>query len=798
MIRLIATIRARAGTALGIAAGAALLSSVLALGPPLAGAQTPLNPGLIPKFVEPLPMPLRVDATLTTPAAPLELTMNEFQQKLLPNTFYAALPAPYNAGAYLWCYKAAGLPQTFPGPTLETRVGVPTSIRYVNNLQGAGGAPPVLQSLIKVDQTLHWADPLGQHGSMNAYVGPVPAVAHLHGGEVPSSFDGGPDAWWTPNGIRGPGYVTDTYTYPNMQQATTLWYHDHALGATRLNVYAGLAGFYLLRDSASEPQNLPGGPLDTPSDQYGNLYEREVVIQDRMFDTNGQLYWPSLGINPTVHPFWGPEFFGDVIMVNGKTWPYLNVEPRRYRFRLLDGSNARFYDLRLMNRTLKTAGPAFWQIGSDGGLLNAPVVLNDPLHPASPRLIIAPGERCDIVIDFSGFAGQTLTLLNAAKAPFPKGAAADPATTAQIMQFRVGLTVTGGADPSLNPATTASLRATPIERPVAGANVRALTLNEHMGPLGPLEMFVNNTMWDMDPSEVARVGDTEVWEIINLTADTHPIHLHLVQFQLLSRQAFNVARYMAVYGMPMPGMGPPLPYDTPSAATGFKLGGNPDITPFLQGPLKAPDPNETGWKDTFRMNPGEVTRVLVRVAPQDANARAAALGVTPGPGVNLFDFEPWTPMGETDEFGYPGGPGYVWHCHIVDHEDNEMMKQFMIAGPEEPAAPVAAARAMPATVPVPVPASSGELSLASSAPNPATSQATIAFSLPRAADVSLVVFDVSGHRVRTLASGSFPAGRHAVLWSGTDDDGHPVASGTYFYRLVAPEKTLVRRMAFIR
>lgn len=755
---------------------------------PVLAQQLPLNPGLVPKFVEPLPMPLRIDASTTSPLAPMTLTMNEFQQKVLPNTFYAALPAPYNAGTYLWCYKADGYPQTFPGPTLEAKFGLPTSIRYVNNLVGPGGAPPVLQSLIAVDQTLHWADPLGTGRTMMPYVGPVPAVPHLHGGEVPSAFDGGPDAWFTPNGLTGPGYVTDTYTYPNDQQPTTLWYHDHALGATRTNVYAGLAGFYLLRDPAAEPANLPGGPLDRPRDMYGNLYEREVVIQDRMFDTNGQLYFPSAGLNPTVHPFWIPEFFGNVIMVNGKTWPYLQVEPRRYRFRFLDGSNARFYEMRLMNRVSNIPGPAFWQIGTDGGYLDAPVRLSDPLVAASQRLVMAPGERCDVIVDFSGYAGQTLTLLNTAKAPYPRGAITDPKSTGLIMEFRVGTVVTGGSDPSLNPAVTASLRQVPIERIPAQPVTRALTLNENMGPLGPLEMFVNNTMWAMDPSENLQVGGTEVWEIINLTADTHPMHLHLVQYQILNRQPFNAVKYAKVYGMPMPGMGPPLPYGVASAATGMKLGGNPDITPYLVGTVRLPDPNERGWKDTFRMNPGEVTRVLVRIAPQDANARAAARSLTVGPGVNLFDFEPWTPMGQTDSFGYPGGPGYVWHCHIVDHEDNEMMRQFMITGPTPPPA-LATSASMPAAVERPL---IEPTMLFAPWPNPAAGRSLISFTLASAAQVDLSVYDVAGRRVAQLHDGTLPGGHHEI-----EVDTNRLSRGVYFVRFQSGNVVTSRRLTVL-
>ena len=777
------------------ASGAMALLLALSLGtPPPASAQVSpapaavLDPQSIPKFVDPLPMPLRVPVSGTS-SSPLELSMNEFQQKLLPAAFYTPLAPPYDAGTFLWCYKAAGWPQTFPGPTLEARVGVPAHIRYVNRLEGPAGRPPVLQRFVSVDQTLHWADPLGQHGAMNAYSGPVPAVPHLHGGEVPSAYDGGPDAWWTPGRAQaGPGFVSDRYVYPNAQEPTTLWYHDHALGATRLNVYAGLAGFYLLRDPSREPANLPGGTVDPATDRYGNPYEREIVIQDRMFDVNGQLHWPNLGINPGVHPFWIPEFFGDVMLVNGKTWPYLQVEPRRYRFRLLNGSNARFYDLKLVDSRGRS-GPGFWQIGSDGGLLDFPVLLQSPGARTPLKLMLAPGERADLIVDFSGYAGRTLELRNTAKAPFPNGAPVNAKTTGVILQVRVGTTLTG-TDGSLRPSASTRLRAAPIERPVPNAAPRALTLNENMGPGGPLEVLVNNTMWAMPTSETPVVGSTELWEIINLTADTHPIHLHLMQFQILNRQAFNLAKYNKVYGMPMPGMGPPLPYDVANAATGFRLGGNPDVTPYLRGAPVPPDPNETGWKDTFRMNPGEVTRVLVRVAPQDADAR---VGGPVGPGMNLFPFDPTAGLGTTDAYGHPGGPGYVWHCHIVDHEDNEMMRRMTIAAGASlvQAALAPAAESAPELV-------NARVELAMARPNPAAGEVRIGWTLPQASRVELAVFDLAGREVARLADGEYGPGEHVVEWVGTDGNGRLLPSGTYLYRLRTPGVNLVRKLVLVR
>src|SRR5262249_18950623 len=288
------------------------------------------------------------------------------------------------------------------------------------------------------------------------------------GAEGPSAFDGAPHAWFTPGlADKGKGFVTNIYTYPNGQEAATLWLHDHALGMTRLNMYAGLAAFYLIRDAydtgvAGTGLNLPAGP-----------YEIELCVQDRQFDTNGQWLFPAgnpAGLNgtppnPEIHPFWIPEFFGDAIVVNGKTWPYLNGEPRRYRFRLLNGCNARFLELRLADSSSHRPGPAFWQIGTDGGLLDRPVALSKPGAPHTRRLVLSPAARADLIIDFTGFEGRTLILLNSANAPFPSGDAPDPETNGQVMQFRVSLPLQG-IDSSFDPARPgATLRGGPDQAP---------------------------------------------------------------------------------------------------------------------------------------------------------------------------------------------------------------------------------------------------------------------------------------------------------------------------------------------
>lgn len=681
-------------------------------------SQVPLPGASIPKYMEALPtfVGARINATET-----VSVQMLEFQQKVLPASFYTSLPAPYNAGTYVWGYKVNNSGPNWPAFTLEARRNTATTVHYTNNLKKPDGSPLVLQKYITVDQTLKFADPLktaAQNGCTNGaplnpacllpYSGPVPAVVHLHGGEVWSGYDGGPLAWWTPGlAQKGPAFLNSTYNYNNMQEAATIWYHDHALGMTRTNVYSGMAGFYLIRDNRDT--GYSNNPIGLPAGRY----EIEFAIQDRMFDTNGQLLFPDgsppenpTGLNgpppnPDEHPYWIPEFFGDVMTVNGKTWPYLRVEPRRYRFRTLNGCNARFLSMQLVEQGTQAPGPAVWQIGTDGGLMNAPVKLSAPENPYGIRYALAPGERADIIIDFAGKAGKTFTLVNTAAAPFPTGDIPDPATNGQIMQFRVNLPL-WGADRSYNPAAPrTSLRAQPVVKldPATTGRKpdqkRQLTLVEVVTDSGPIEVLVNNTTFtgiregsnpptpvpdstsnaNVSATEAPRVGSTEVWEIVNLTADAHPMHLHLAQFQILNRQAFNADAYLTDYsaafpggtfggvtyppGTFIPGFGPPRRYLTPNGAGA--LGGNPDVTPYLQGPVIPLDANEQGWKDTIKAHPGQVTRIVVRWAPQSFPVSQVRAGM------NLFPFDPYS------------GPGYVWHCHIIDHEDNEMMRPLLIA-----------------------------------------------------------------------------------------------------------------------
>ncbi|WP_440951372.1 multicopper oxidase family protein [Methanosphaerula subterraneus] len=607
--------------------GAILIAIVTpAIGAPPAPGPVLLDPMTIPKYVNQIdgPPPEYVPVSGNT----YEVNATEFTEQILPAGFpttkvwgYGGLARDTVTGQFL------GFVRNSPGPSFNVTRGTQITVKWINELTG--------NHMFAVDPTLHWANPnnmsmmptlpwnLFPPGFTDAQRN-VPLVTHVHGAEVQSTSDGHPDAWWTANGTQGMAYNTAQATesnaavfqYPNAQQAATIWYHDHALGITRINVMSGLAGFFLLRD--------PSNPVDAvlPTGKY----DMPIAIQDRTFNADGSLYFPTVGLNPTIHPYWQPEFFGNTIMVNGKVWPNMNVDQGTYRLRLLDGSNARFYTLSFSNKM------AFTQIASDGGYLKTPATLTE--------LTMAPGERAEILVDFSKLApGTKVILTNTAKAPTPRGAPADPQTTGQIMQFTVTANP-GPAFPTLPATLNPTLNGTFPNLP-APTTTRFLTLQEVMGAAGPTEILLDGKKWMAPVSENPTNGTTEDWVIINPTADTHPIHLHLVQFQLVSRQAFQVKKYqtdwMALNGMP------PLPL-TATVIT-------PNIVQYLQGKATGPLPSELGWKDTIQMKPGEVTRIRVRFASQDGTS---------------YPFDPSV------------GPGYVWHCHIIDHEDNEMMRPYLV------------------------------------------------------------------------------------------------------------------------
>jgi spore coat protein A len=527
------------------------------------------SPRLTP-FVDQLPIP----GVLRPGPGPNTIGMTQFQAQL-----HRSLPP-----TTVWGYNSS-----FPGPTIEVRRGSPIQMTWQNNL------PNTHIFSQAIDRTLHGGVP----GAPD-----VRTVVHLHGAKVLPESDGYPDAWFSPHfGQVGPYFTHQTYTYPNDQQATALWYHDHAVAITRLNVHAGLAGMYIIRDGQEDALNLPK-----------NQYEIPLIITDRILNPDGSMNYPvATGATPPVPPIWIPEFFGDAVLVNGKVTPYLNVEPRKYRFRILDASNARFYHLQLVESTLggrllNRPGPVFHQIGSDGGLFPAPVTL--------PDITIAPAERFDVVIDFSGLSGKYFVMTNDAPAPFDGGGEVVPPV---VMQFRV--TQPGGADTSSLPSTLAPFS---YLNPSQSVRTRDLIMTEADDPVtgDPIIGLLDNLHWDDPVTENPSAGSVEIWRLINTTGDWHPKHVHLVEFQVLDRQPFDV--------------------------DAFNASGQLVFT----GPRVAPDPNERpAHKDVVKSPPGYVTRIISK-----------------------FDL----PTGTNVIAGHRYR--YIWHCHILEHEDNEMMRPYDVVG----------------------------------------------------------------------------------------------------------------------
>jgi len=516
--------------------------------------RTYLTPDLLERFIDPLPIPKRLMPSETGKNGDVyHVRMMEFKQQL-----HSQL-----APSRLWGYEGQ-----YPGPTIEAFRGKPVEVHWENHLPA--------QHIFPIDPHIHGAMP------------PTPAVRvvpHLHGSRTRPESDGLPEKWFAPGAV---GH----YNYPNDQPAAGLWYHDHAVGITRLNVYAGLSGFYLLRDEEERSMGLPSGPYEVP-----------LILQDRSFDDNGQLaYTPTMDDGVKLPPgVWGPEFFGDLPLVNGAVLPYLNVEPRPYRFRLLNGCNSRFLYLYLNLAKHPTDIPnlvKFHQIGTDGGFLPKPVALQ--------KLLVAPAERADLIVDFSGLEGQTVTLSNSGSAPYP-GWGMLTMTHTQIyewMQFRVTLPLAKDAKTFTMPASASFSKLDPASSVVTRDFILAEKIDDKGRSLG---VRINDKGYDEPVTEIVKLNTTEKWRFINTTEDAHPMHLHLVQFQILQRQGYDPVAMMKGIVQPV-------------------------------GKPRLPDANEAGWKDTAVVTPSEVLTILVR-------------------------FE-----------GYTGR--YVYHCHMLEHEDNDMMRPY--------------------------------------------------------------------------------------------------------------------------
>jgi spore coat protein A len=495
-----------------------------------------LDPGTLAPFVDPLPLP-QIAKPVDRRAAPDGAIRGSSEKVPFYRVAMRATQAKLHRDlppANLWAFGGS-----VPGVLFDTRSGEGQLVEWANELPQ--------KHFLPIDHTIHGAE---------KNLPEVRGVVHLHGGKTPPKSDGYPEDWYVPGQSR-------TYYYPNRQEPALLWYHDHAMGINRLNVYAGLFGLYIVRDAVEDALNLPGGKYEIP-----------LVLMDRDLTRDGQLSYP---VSPDPEKPWVPEVFGEAQLVNGKLFPFLDVEPRLYRFRILNAANGRFYRLSLSN------GAEMQQIGSDQGLLPAPVALK--------YIQLAPGERADVVIDFSPMRGAKLQL---ASEPF------------ELMQFRVGSAAV--PDAGTLPKT---LRAVPRIAESSAVLTRRLTLDENLNMVAEsMGMLLNKTPWHMPVTEKPVLDTTEIWELVNLTEDVHPIHLHMVRFQILDRRRLDTFDYM---------------YSNKLRFT---------------GPAMMPEANELGWKDTARVNSGTMTRIIV----------------------------PFT--------GYAGR--YVWHCHILEHEENEMMRPYEV------------------------------------------------------------------------------------------------------------------------
>ena len=708
-------------------------------------AQSPTN---IRKFVTTLPgigpggannigqyIPLATKTTSIVAGVPTDvynIGAAQFAELMHPD-----LPRATHFWGY---YDLATRDQKYLGGVIVAKRGTPVLLNVTNQLPN--------KAIIPIDPTI-MAGPNGQ------VVGNLPLnriCTHLHGGLTPWFSDGTPYQWFDPAGLKGPSFMnvpgtnppvgSANYYYPMDQSARFVWYHDHAIGITRTNAYSGIASALLIIDdfelslvNVGLLPDLVGIPLvvqdksfvaqnilsQDPSWQWGlpgdlwypHVYEADI-LSGGVPNPKGRWDWgptttpPALGTKPlptksskATATSLVPEAFFDTILVNGGVYPQASVPPKRVRFRLLNGSQARFFHLNLYAESataageanLSAPGPKMYQVGTEGGFLPAVAVhpngisclnlVEDPsgntANPDGPfNLLMAPAERADVVIDFNGVpANSTFILCNDAPAPFPDGDSRNNYFTGDADQTATGgapttiagygpntqtlmkITVTAGTGDSVGTPTwlrtiNDMLKSNygegqpallyndgdpsePGELPYEGPVTRMLTLNEDFDAYGRLIQMlgtftqngINNQgmpTWGrgyMDPTtENPSAGATEVWQIMNLTGDTHPMHFHLVNVQLIQRQKFT---------------------------------GDPNGWSYTDPPTP-PDPNEIGWKETVRMNPEEVATIIVQF---NLPKIPASMG------------DPLSPR--------TGGHEYVWHCHILEHEEHDMMRPLVVS-----------------------------------------------------------------------------------------------------------------------
>ena len=563
-------------------------------------AQAQLDSALVPKFVEPLDRVcgldpytfngtpcLKMPATSTAGGKDVyDVAAREKYQQILPGNF---------PKTKVWAFGPAASPASstnfhYPGSTIVATENRPVQVKWINDLRDPATGN-FIPSFLPIDQANHWANPPSTcekqdhqplatgpdcFGQGPNYTGPVPIVVHLHGSHTTSESDGIPEAWWLPAASNIPsGYAkhgsdfcqvnsagtrsctynndgTAMFQYRNDQFPATLFYHDHTLGITEQNVYAWLVGYYLISDhgtGAHDVNSLPSGPYEIP-----------LVIHDKSFNPDGSLLFTTSG---------------NMMVVNGKTWPFLEVEPRRYRFRIVDGADESFYSLSFED---SGQSPPITQIGGDAGFLPAPVRLN--------QIDITPGERVDVIIDFTGLQGSTIVLGNNESGDLGK-----------VLQFRVDLPLQG-TDTTVIPSTF------PSRAPLGTATVtrKVALFDSGLGIVTTAGKAVQ-IPWDAPVTETPGLNNTETWWIYNVSGDAHPIHLHEVGFEVLERVNLKT------------------------------------------GKTSGPKPGETGFKDTVLVQGNTITKIKAK-------------------------------------FDIPGL--FAWHCHIIEHEDNQMMRPMCILDPNDP------------------------------------------------------------------------------------------------------------------
>ena len=614
---------------------------------------TPLDPTTIPKFVTQLPIPHVFAPTVIRDASgrvirnEYTITDSETTVQMLPAGFPAttvlAMGGPVTSG---------GTFQGSPSPSFENTRGIPTVVHWRTNIQQPAFLP--------MDPTIHWADPkaiqkptppfnLFPPGYSNAQF-PVAHVTHTHGLMVLPHMDGTAEEWFTNQQYRGPSFVTEDYTMPNDQPPTQLFYHDHVMGVTRVGIYAGEVGSgYFIRD--------PNNPLDGPSSPLPRgEFEIPLAIFSRAFFTDGSLHFPpdpgTLNAGADAPPniaYWSYNEGADTVLVNGVTWPNLNVQPRQYRFRVLAAANTQIWDFQLTNGT---AVVPFTIIGSDGGYLPAPQLVT--------HVQLGITERADILVDFSQFPAGTQIVMNNLFV-----GTSDSPTLGTVMRFTVQ-SGTPVPPPALNPSLFRPRAVLTANAPTRFKVLRIFDdLRDPTGACTDPALFncnqreIDGLEFTTPATEFPLVGSTEEWDIIHTNdpdfgdqdKNMHQIHIHLLEFQIKDRVPFDADRYKTDWHI----LNGHMPVSRPIVL---------DPTPYFTGPAQAPAPYETGWKDTAQAFPAMVTRLMVRWAPQESTVDT--------PGVNQFSIDPTS-------FPDPvSGPGYVWHCHIVGHEDHDMMRPFAV------------------------------------------------------------------------------------------------------------------------